>query len=244
MIRKKILVLLTSGLVVAGGLGGVAAQAVASSAEAPAEATATPAETETVTPTATPAATTPPTESTHIDEFYLQGLWQRFFEVGKAAMASCMTEAGFGFDDTSFDGMPPGLSTADQDAWQAAAVPCLEERDAATAAAEAAYVPTEEERAEALAFATQYQGWIDAMRSCMADRGHEFVGAVDMTLQAYPYPEGQQATGMPDGLSPEESHQWKLDATGYDYSIPESEQSTWEASCGFVADAAYGGPGH
>ena len=159
-------------------------------------------------------------------------------------MASCMTEAGFGFDDTSFDGMPPGLSEADQDAWQAAAVPCREERDAATAAAEAAYVPTEEERATALAFATQYQGWIDAMRSCMADRGHEFVGAVDMTLQAYPYPEGQQATGMPDGLSPEESHQWKLDATGYDSSYPESEQSTWDASCGFVADAAYGGPGH
>ena len=238
MIRKKILVLLTSGLVVAGGLGGVAAQAVASSAEAPAEATATP------TDSATPTATTPPTESTHINEFYLQGLWQRFFEVGTAAMASCMTEAGFGFDDTSFDGMPPGLSEADQDAWQAAAVPCREERDAATAAAEAAYVPTEEERATALAFATQYQGWIDAMRSCMADRGHEFVGAVDMTLQAYPYPEGQQATGMPDGLSPEESHQWKLDATGYDYSFPESEQSTWEASCGFVADAAYGGPGH
>ncbi|WP_229939117.1 hypothetical protein [Plantibacter cousiniae (nom. nud.)] len=242
MIRKKILVLLTSGLVVAGGLGGVAAQAVASSAEAPAEATATP--TDSATPTASPTATTPPTESTHINEFYLQGLWQRFFEVGKAAMASCMTEAGFGFDDTSFDGMPPGLSEADQDAWQAAAVPCREERDAATAAAEAAYVPTEEERATALAFATQYQGWIDAMRSCMADRGHEFVGAVDMTLQAYPYPEGQQATGMPDGLSPEESHQWKLDATGYDYSFPESEQSTWEASCGFVADAAYGGPGH
>ena len=238
MIRKKILVLLTSGLVVAGGLGGVAAQAVASSAKAPAEATATPTE------SATPTATTPPTESTHINEFYLQGLWQRFFEVGTAAMASCMTEAGFGFDDTSFDGMPPGLSEADQDAWQAAAVPCREERDAATAAAEAAYVPTEEERATALAFATQYQGWIDAMRSCMADRGHEFVGAVDMTLQAYPYPEGQQATGMPDGLSPEESHQWKLDATGYDYSFPESEQSTWEASCGFVADAAYGGPGH
>ena len=242
MIYKKILVLLTSGLVVAGGLGGVAAQAVASSAEAPAEAPATP--TESASPAATPAATTLPTESTHINEFYLQGLWQRFFEVGKAAMASCMTEAGFGFDDTSFDGMPPGLSEADQDAWQAAAVPCREERDAATAAAEAAYVPTEEERATALAFATQYQGWIDAMRSCMADRGHEFVGAVDMTLQAYPYPEGQQATGMPDGLSPEESHQWKLDATGYDSSFPESEQSTWEASCGFVADAAYGGPGH
>ena len=242
MIRKKMLVLLTSGLVVAGGLGGVAAQAVASSAEAPAEATAT--RTESASPAATPAATTLPTESTHINEFYLQGLWQRFFEVGTAAMASCMTEAGFGFDDTSFDGMPPGLSEADQDAWQAAAVPCREERDAATAAAEAAYVPTEEERATALAFATQYQGWIDAMRSCMADRGHEFVGAVDMTLQAYPYPEGQQATGMPDGLSPEESHQWKLDATGYDYSFPESEQSTWEASCGFVADAAYGGPGH
>ena len=162
MIRKKILVLLTSGLVVAGGLGGVAAQAVASSAKAPAEATATP--TASATPTETPAATTPPTESTHINEFYLQGLWQRFFEVGTAAMASCMTEAGFGFDDTSFDGMPPGLSEADQDAWQAAAVPCREERDAATAAAEAAYVPTEEERATALAFATQYQGWIDAMR--------------------------------------------------------------------------------
>lgn len=242
MIRKKILVLLTSGLVVAGGLGGVAAQAVASSAEAPAEATAT--RTESASPAATPAATTLPTESTHINEFYLQGLWQRFFEVGKAAMASCMTEAGFGFDDTSFDGMPPGLSEADQDAWQTAAVPCREERDAATTAAEAAYVPTEEERATALAFATQYQGWIDAMRSCMADRGHEFVGAVDMTLQAYPYPEGQQATGMPDGLSPEESHQWKLDATGYDSSFPESEQSTWEASCGFVADAVYGGPGH
>jgi hypothetical protein len=248
MTRKKILVLLASGLMVAGGLGGVAAQAVANASEIRAASAATSTETPSASPTATPIATptptTPPAASTHIDEFYLQDLWLRFREAGQVAMASCMADAGFGFDQTTFDGMPPALSEADQAAWQAAAEPCRGVRDAAVAAAEATYVPSEEERATALAFATQYQGWIDAMRSCMADRGHGFVGDVDLTLQVGPYPEGQQATGMPDGLSPEEAHQWRLDSSGYDSSYPESEQSTWEASCGAVADAAYGGPGH
>lgn len=244
MARKKMMVLLTSGLVIAGGFGGVAAQAMANSADVPPEATAAESPTPAATPDAVPAEATTETTATHIDEFYLQGLWQRFYEAGQATMETCMADAGFGFDGATFDGMPEGLSDADQGAWQAAAVPCREERDQTVVAAEAAYVPTEEERATALAFATQYQGWIDAMRSCMADRGHEFVGAVDMTLQSYPYPEDQDATGMPDGLSPEEVHQWRLDSSGYDSSYPETEQSTWEASCGFVADAASGGPGH
>jgi hypothetical protein len=218
MTRKKILVLLASGLVVAGGLGGVAAQAVADASEIRAASAATSTETPSASPTATPIATptptTPPAASTHIDEFYLQDLWLRFREAGQVAMASSMAEAGFGFDQTTFDGMPPALSEADQAAWQAAAEPCREVRDAAVAEAEATYVPSEEERATALAFATQYQGWIDAMRSCMADRGHQFVGDVDLTLQVGPYPEGQQATGMPVGLSPEEAHQWRLDSSG------------------------------
>lgn len=238
MVRKKFLTLVAAGVVAAGGFGGVAAQAASlhSTADAPDGTTTSPAPEE--TPTQTPPSST--ANDAYIDEFYLQDKWQEFRQVGLLTMESCMAEDGFPFDASTFDGMPEGLSEVDQDAWYVAAELCWPERDAAAAAAEAAYVPTEEERAAALAFATQYQGRIDTMRSCMADRGHEYVGDVDMTLKTPPFDEDQRSAGMPDGLSPEETHQWLLDATGYDSSYPQSEQSTWEASCGFVADAAAG----
>ncbi|SMQ57903.1 hypothetical protein SAMN06295909_0068 [Plantibacter sp. VKM Ac-1784] len=233
MARKKFLTLVTAGLVVAGGFGGVAAQAVSMNSVADVA-------DDTAAPTVPDETTTPAVDDAYIDEFFLQGKWQEFRQVGQLTMESCMAEGGFPFDGTTFDGMPSGLSEVDQEAWYAAAEPCWAERDAATAAAEAAYVPTEEERAAALAFAGQYQGWIDEMRSCMADRGHEFVGDVDMTLQTAPFADAKLPAGMPDGLSPDDAHTWLLDATGYDSSYPRSEQSTWEASCGFVADAAAG----
>lgn len=242
MARKKFLILVTAGLVVAGGIGGVAAQALsmnpeAISSEAVAETTAA-----TPQPSAIPTAL--PTSATRIDEFFLGDLWMEFLQVGKLTMESCMTDAGFPYDGTTFDGMPEGLSEADQGAWETAAFPCRAQSAAAIEAAEAAYVPSEEERAAALAFAAQYQVWIDAMRSCMADLGHEFVGDVDMTLQTAPFDGSDLPGGMPEGLSPEEQHQWTIDAYAYDSTYPETEQGTWETACVTVADAAYGGPGH
>lgn len=238
MARKKFLILVTAGLVAAGGFGGVAAQALSmrpatDSSDAPETSASSPE-----TPT------TPPTDAGHIDEFFLQGLWQEFREVGQLTMESCMAEAGFPYDGTTFDGMPSGLSEVDQEAWYAAAEPCWPQRDAASAAAEAAYVPTAEERATAQAFAVQYQVWIDAMRSCMADKGHEFVGAVDMTLQTAPYADSELPGGMPEGLSADEQHQWTIDAYAYDSTYPEWEQGTWETSCVLVADAVSGGTAH
>lgn len=238
MVRKKFLTLVAAGVVAAGGFGGVAAQAVSlhSTADAPDDTATSTAPEE--TPTQTPPS--PAANDAYIDEFYLQDKWQEFRQVGLLTMESCMAEDGFPFDASTFDGMPEGLSEVDQDAWYAAAELCWPERDAAAAAAEAAYVPTEEERAAALAFATQYQGWIDEMRSCMADRGHEYLGDVDMTLKTPPFDEDQRSAGMPDGLSPEETHQWIIDAYAYDSSYPESEQGTWETACTTAADAASG----
>lgn len=238
MARKKFLILVAAGLVAAAGFGGVAAQALSmrpatDSSDAPETSASSPE-----TPTPTP--TSPPTDAAHIDEFFLQDKWQEFRQVGLLTMESCMVEAGFPFDGTTFDGMPSGLSEVDQEAWYAAAEPCWVQRDAASAAAEAAYVPTAEERATALAFAAQYQRHIDVMRSCMADRGHEFVGDVDMTLQTAPFADADRPAGMPDGLSPEETHQWIIDAYAYDSSYPESEQGTWERACVTAADVAAG----
>lgn len=242
MARKKFLILVTAGLVVAGGIGGVAAQALsmnpaATSSDAVAETSAA-----TPQPSATP--TVLPTPATHIDEFFLEGLWMEFIQVGKLTMESCMTEAGLPYDGTTFDGMPSGLSDGDQATWETAAAPCREQSDAAIEAAEAAYVPSEEERAAALAFAVRYQVWIDEMRSCMADLGHDFVGDVDMTLQTAPFAGIDLPGGMPEGLSPEEQHQWIIDAYAYDSTYPETEQGTWETACVTAADAATGGPAH
>lgn len=242
MARKKFLILVTAGLVVAGGIGGVAAQAlsegpVATSSEAVAE-----AESATPQPSATP--TVLPTPATRIDQFFLGDLWMEFLQVGKLTMESCMSEAGYPYDATTFDGMPAGLSDVAQGEWQEAAVPCQEQSGAAMEAAEAAYVPSEEERAAALAFAVRYQVWIDEMRSCMAGLGHEFVGDVDMTLQTAPFVDSDLPAGMPEGLSPEEQHQWVIDAYAYDSSYPETEQGTWDTACVTAADAATGGPAH
>ncbi|WP_138945640.1 hypothetical protein [Plantibacter sp. M259] len=238
MVRKKFLTLVAAGVVAAGGFGGVAAQTVSlhSTADAPDAAATSTAPEETPAPTPTPSAA----NDAYIDQFFLQDKWQEFREVGQLTMESCMAEAGFPYDGTTFDGMPSGLSEVDQEAWYAAAEPCWPQRDAASAAAEAAYVPTAEERATALAFAEQYQRHIDAMRSCMADRGHEFVGDVDMTLQTAPFADTERPAGMPDGLSPEETHQWIIDAYAYDSSYPESQQGTWESACVTAADAAAG----
>lgn len=242
MARRKFLVLVTAGLVVAGGIGGVAAQALTMSSMAKTSARSAETPTAATQPSSNPTPLS--TDATRIDEFYLKDLWLQFHELGKLTMESCMAEAGFPFDGTTFDGMPEGLSEADQDVWQTSAEPCREQSASAIEAAEAAYVPTEEERAAAMAYATRYQLWIDEMRSCMAEKGHEFVGAVDMTLQTAPYGDSDLQNGMPKGLTPEEQHQWVIDAYAYDSSYPETEQGTWDTACVTVADAAYGGPGH
>lgn len=241
MARGRFLTLVAAGLVAAGGFGGLAAQAL--SAGPAADPPAGPGSAASAADA--PEATTRPVDEAHIDEFFLQDQWHELRQVARLTQESCMAEAGFPFDGTTFDGMPSGLSEVDQDTWQAAADPCRELGSQAMVAAEAAYVPTAQERAAASAFAAQYQVWIDEMRTCMTGRGHEFVGAVDPTLHTAPYVDSDRPAGMPDGLSLEERHEWIVDAYAYDSTSPEWEQGTWDEACVTVADAVvFSGAGH
>ncbi len=85
-----------------------------------------------------------------------------------------------------------------------------------------------------------YQIWIDTMRACMAEKGHDFVLDIAHFTAPDDSAEDGVAVGFPGGLSAEQQHQWIIDAYSYDLNDTTAPQGTWETACITPADAASG----